>query len=218
MFRIHSPRLFGSLFAAGLLFAPGALAGDDQDDFHRAYYLEKEQGDLEAALALYRQVAHDDGAPQDLRQRARLAARACAEEIAASDFANLMPASTLLYVELNNPGDQLSTLLGLLGLLQGSQGSGNIAISPRLVSALLGVRGAAVGITEVDTRGGPPNAKGWSGGCRWRYEQGLLGESGGEPPRSARSGQVRTLSGAGGATRPHPKGGWTHTTAGDPDL
>jgi len=154
MFRIHSTRLFGSLLTAGLLLAPGALAGDNQDDFHRAYYLEKEQGDLEAALALYRQVAHDDGAPQDLRHRAMLAARACSEELAASDFARLMPASTLLYVELNNPGQQVSTLLGQLGLLQGSEGSGNIAISPRLVTALLGVRGAALGVTEVDPRSG----------------------------------------------------------------
>ena len=156
MFRIHAPRHFGSFALVGLLFVPGALAGDGQDDFHRAYYLEKEQGDLEAALALYRQVASDDGAPQDLRQRARLAARVCAEEIAASDFACLMPANTLLYVELNNPGDQVATLLGQLGLLQGSEGSGNVAISPRLVRALLGVRGAAVGITQIDPRGGPP--------------------------------------------------------------
>ncbi|MEE8467188.1 MAG: hypothetical protein V3T22_01955 [Planctomycetota bacterium] len=154
MFRTHSPRLFGTLALAGLLFAPSALAADGQDDFHRAYYLEKEQGDLEAALALYRQVAQGEGAPQDLRQRARLAARACAEEIAASDFARLMPADTLLYVELNNPGDQLSTLLAQLGLLQGSEGSGNIALSPRLVHALLGVRGAALGVTEFDPRDG----------------------------------------------------------------
>lgn len=157
MFRIDS-RLLGCLVAAApLILAPAALAGDAEDVFHEAYYLEHAEGDLEAAVQLYASVAADTSASEELRERAKACARGCAEEIAASDFARLCPEDTIFYAELNRPAEQLGRFLGQLGLLQGSEGSGAIAVSPRLVEGLLGCRGAAIAVTHVDPTGGPPN-------------------------------------------------------------
>jgi hypothetical protein len=144
--------LLTSLAAAQSAEAP-ASAGDS---FYRAYYLENEQGDLQGALELYESVAGDEGASAEVRAAAEERGRACKEELAASDLARLVPEDTIAYVELNEPGVQISRLLGQLGLLQGSDGSGAVAISPLLIDGLLGVRGAALAITHIDPTGGPP--------------------------------------------------------------
>lgn len=154
-FRI--PSSAASLVAAVLLLGPPALCRDAEESFLKAYYLEHERGNLEAAAELYRAVAEDSSAPKELRKKAETCAAACGEELAASDFASLVPEDTIVYCELNRPGDQLASLLGQLGLLQGSEGAGNVAVSPLLVKGLLGVRGAAVAITQIDPTGGPPN-------------------------------------------------------------
>jgi hypothetical protein len=66
-----------------------------------------------------------------------------------------MPPDTLVYAELKNPGDQLTTLLEQLGLLAGTgppagQEGQRVAISPALVKELLGIGGAAVAVTGFD--------------------------------------------------------------------
>ncbi len=158
MIHTRSLTLAGGLALLSMALVPAARAqSSDEGAFYKAYYLEHSQGDLEGALDLYKAVANDRDLPKSLRVQAKQRANACWEELASSDFARLVPEETILYVELNRPGDQLARLLDQLGLLTGSEGSGNVAISPLLVDGLLGLRGAAVAITHVDPTGGPPN-------------------------------------------------------------
>lgn len=153
-------RLAGRAAVLGLVLAPlaSAQSADTSSEatFHKAYYLECEKGDLEGALKIYKHLA-ENGSSKELRQAAKERGTAVWEELASSDFARLVPEDTIVYVEINNPGEQLSSLLGQLGLLQGSEGSGNVAISPRLIDGLLGVRGAAIALTHVDPTGGMPD-------------------------------------------------------------
>ena len=144
------------LAVLALFLCPTALAQSPDEDFFKAYYLQHEEGRLEAALELYQGIARSKKADAGLRKRAKLAAAAIAEDLAASDFARLMPEDTIFYLELNRPGEQIAQLadqLGLLGFVDGGRGFG---ISPRLLDGALGVRGAAVAITEIDPNGGPP--------------------------------------------------------------
>ncbi|MHC4079479.1 MAG: hypothetical protein ACYST0_13680, partial [Planctomycetota bacterium] len=145
---------------AALALALPATAQSAQDDFHKAYYLQHGKGDLQGALALYKRIAASRRAPRELRAKAEQQARNVAEEIASSDFARLVPADTICYVELNRPGEQIRNLLGQLGLLGGPGGTNGEAafgISPKLIDAVLGMRGAAVAVTEIDPQRGPTN-------------------------------------------------------------
>lgn len=148
-----SARLAFGLAVCAVSFAPPAAAQSPADDFHKAYYLEHEASDLKAALALYERVANDHAASEELRARAATMARAVAEELASADFARLVPADTIFYLEFNRPGEQLRSLLAQLGLLGGA--GERLGVSPALVEGLLGVRGAAIAITEIDPRNGP---------------------------------------------------------------
>lgn len=150
----------GSFLALTLLLpAPHAVAQKEavQDTFHRAYYLEHE-GDAAVALRLYEQVAADQGAPAALREEARRRVSALAEDARAADLAGLLPPETLLFVELNRPGEKLSLLLEQLGLLGKTGENGRpFGISPLLVQGLLGLRGAAVAVTSFDPSRGQPS-------------------------------------------------------------
>ncbi len=139
--------------------APSPRAQSPQDQLHRAYYLQHEQGDLTGALEVYREVAGSRGAPAEVRAKAAALARAAAEDLASGDLTRLMPPDAIAYLELNQPGEQLARLLGDLGLLRTANGEGaaRVAISPRLLRGMLGLRGAAVAITEIDPRRGPSN-------------------------------------------------------------
>lgn len=143
--------------AAALALALPATAQSAQDDFHKAYYLEREERDLKGALTLYKRVAESRRASADLRAKARKRARNITEEMASGDFARLVPAGTIWYLELNRPGGQVRKLLRQLGLLGDGRTNGGpkFGISPKLVDGLLGMRGAAVAVTEVDPRRGP---------------------------------------------------------------
>lgn len=133
-----------------------ASAESTQEKLHRAYFLEKTKNSCAEALPLYREVL----AAGDVESAAKLLARervaACQEELACADFARLMPPQTLIYAELNNPGDQLRSLLTQLGLTSTAEQSGapadtpRVAISPQLIDGLLGIRGAAIGLTGID--------------------------------------------------------------------
>ena len=145
----------GGLLLLGLVIAPAANAQSAEYQFYQAYYLETARGQVAAAAKIYEGVAADRQADAHLRAEAQRRAAACREEIATSDFAELVPPDVLAYVELNRPGEQLSRLLDMLGLL-GEDGSlatsdePRVAVSPALIKELLGVRGAAVAITGFD--------------------------------------------------------------------
>jgi hypothetical protein len=132
------------------------------EKFYRAYYLEREKADVGAAAKLYGEVAaaRDAGAEIQTAAKARLVI--CQEELASGDLARLMPPGPLAYIELNRPGERVRKLLDQLGLLaHGDQppvaGQNRLAISPVLVDAVLGMRGAAVAITGFDPQGQRPS-------------------------------------------------------------
>lgn len=155
MMQVIRVMAFGVALAALLAAGSSRAKGESPDEqFYRAYYLEQAQGDLAGASELYREVAGDRRAAAELKTRASVRLASCQEDLASSDFARLMPPDALLYVELNRPGEQLSTLLeqlGLMGAVSDADGKGlRVAISPALIHGLLGVRGVAAAITGID--------------------------------------------------------------------
>lgn len=134
-------------------FGVSAMAVEKGDGrFYRAYYAEHAEGDLEKAADLYAKVARDGHVDGSLRSKAEERLAALREELAAVDFARLMPPNTLVYAELTRPGDQLMKLLDQLGVLSDGSlppavGGRQVAISPVLIKETLGIRGAAVAIT-----------------------------------------------------------------------
>lgn len=132
-----------------------------QGKFYEGYYLERAEGDVAAAATRYEEVVSDRRANGAIRAKAEARLTACREELASADFASLMPETTIIYAELTNPGDQVMGLLRQLGLLaeEGelrTEPEQRVAISPGLIKAVLGIRGAAVAVTAIDpTRGEP---------------------------------------------------------------
>lgn len=151
--RRHSAQAVAGLAALTLSFSSSLIAQSPAADLHRAYYLQHEGGDLAAARELYEKVASDRRTPADVRKKANAMLRAATEELASADFARLVPADTIFYLECNRPGEQLRTLLDQLGLLGAD--AEQLGISPLLVEGVLGMRGVAVAITEIDPRSGP---------------------------------------------------------------
>jgi hypothetical protein len=155
--------------AAVFVHADVARADSPEATFYRAYYLEQEQGDIEAAAKLYDEVVNAEGVTEELKARAQARLARCQEAIAAEDFARLMPIGTLVYVEVNNPGDQVHRLAEMLGLMGPdvesqdpeaaalAQGK-HVAISPTLIRELLGIRGFAVAVTGFDPVSKMPSA------------------------------------------------------------
>ena len=153
-------RTIAASLAAGLLAATSAPAlaapQSGEEAYYRAYFLEHEEGDLEGALALYEKAAKKG--PKELRQRAARAAAAVTEDLIASDFARVMPPGAIVYAEITRPGERAEALLSQLGLLGSVEaGPERYRISPLLVRSLLGLRGAAVAVTEIDPQGGEPD-------------------------------------------------------------
>ncbi len=137
----------------GVSYSLGADPAEDK--FHRAFYLEQNEGDFDAAAGLYREIVADSAADKELKSRAKARLAGCREEIASRDLAKLMPESPLVYLELNRPGDRIRVLLEKAGLLADGKpnwppGSRGVAISPTLINEALGLGGAAVAITGFD--------------------------------------------------------------------
>ena len=151
------PRFRPSALAL-LLVTAGTAFSTPQDDpdpgFAKAYWHEA-QGLQEAALAGYRKVAR--GGQGAWAKRAELRAAAIQESLLGGDLARLVPAETVLYAELREPGQRIGVLLDQLGLTgEGIElGDRRLAISPLLVRELLGLRGAAVALTSVEATGMP---------------------------------------------------------------
>ena len=115
-------------------------------------------GDAQGARELYLDVAGDRDLSRKLREKARSFADALGEDLASSDFTRLVPRDTIFYAELSRPGEQLSMLLDQLGLLgKVGQTPGRFGVSPLLIDGLLGMRGAAVAVTEFDPERGQPS-------------------------------------------------------------
>jgi len=140
-----------------VLLAAASLAHADswEDKFYRAFYLETAQGDVAGAAELYRQISTAEQADAKLRAQAETRRQACQEELASADFTRLMPPDTLVYAELNRPGEKLLGLIEALGLLAPDEHptverQQRFAISPVLVNAFLDVRGVAVAMTGFD--------------------------------------------------------------------
>ncbi|MFQ5414747.1 MAG: hypothetical protein ACE5E6_09850 [Phycisphaerae bacterium] len=146
---------------AGFLNGAGAYGavvdGADGPDakFHKAYYLEREHDDCAGAAELYAAVVADRDVGAALKAKARTRLAACREELATPALARLMPPDALAYAELGRPGARLLSLLEQLGLAgdgvaEPEPGRRRLAISPALVKAVLGIKGAAVAITGFD--------------------------------------------------------------------
>lgn len=136
-----------------ILLPLGWVEDSAKTQYYKAYYLECEKGDFAAAAELYAEVAASGDTKLAERAGERLAS--CREEIACSDFAHIMPPNPWAYVEVNRPGGQLKRLLSQLGLMRGTgvslgDASRRLEISPELIDGLLGVRGAALAITNVN--------------------------------------------------------------------
>lgn len=131
------------------LALPGgaALAQSAQANFHKAYFLENEQGDVQGAAKLYENVVRDRKAGAELKDDARKRLAICQEEIAVADPVKLMPPETIGYLEINQPGERLSRLLEMLGLLGSENG---IGVSPILIKEVLGIKSIAVAVTGFD--------------------------------------------------------------------
>lgn len=131
-----------------------AFTQSAEDAYEHAYWLEHEGGQPAAALEAYLSVSAGDG---EWATRAKLRAAGLQERIASADLAALMPEDTIVYAELNRPGERIGTVLEQLGLTgEGIDlGDRRLAISPILVRELLGLRAAAVGLTSLDGGSAP---------------------------------------------------------------
>lgn len=155
-----TPVSFTRKVGSGLLLllavlAPTANAQSAEEKFHKAYYLENELGDWSAAAQLYSEVTADKRASAELKTQAQTRNQFCREEIICTDMSRLMPPAALAYIELGSPGDQLTQLLKMLGLLREDGGlvgasAQRFAVSPELIREILGLRGLAVAITGFD--------------------------------------------------------------------
>jgi hypothetical protein len=154
-----SLRSSGLALFACLASVPSLWAQDPESDFQRAYFLERERGELAEARTLYEKVAASAAAAPVLQGRARDRAAAIEEDLASQDFARLMPPGSILFAELARPAEALLDVLGELGLigsLQEAAAARGFAVRPELVRALAGIRGLAIALTRLPAGGGLP--------------------------------------------------------------
>ena len=143
-----------------------------ETEFHRGYFLEHEQGDLEAALQAYENALRDNSALPEVRHKIEERLKRIRQDLASSDLARLMPADSLAYIETDHPAENLQSLIRMLGLDSREQlvsesapapdqlaaKSGlpqDFRISPALVREVRKLHGAAAAITGLDQRGEP---------------------------------------------------------------
>lgn len=138
--------------------ADTARAESGRDKFYRAHYLDHVEGDFAAASKLYEAAVKDRKLDAQLKARAKTGLASCREALASGNLAALMPPDVLAYAELRRPGNQLKSLLDQLGLLGGVAGDGGtkIAVSPKLISELIGIRGLAVALTGINPQAQMP--------------------------------------------------------------
>jgi hypothetical protein len=151
-------------------FSSRTLAADEEA-FYKASYLQSEERDFAAAAKLFEEVAASDEAPREIRQAAKRRLAECREEVAAADLAGLMPADSILYVQVANVGEQAKTILESLGVVNENGATAqsadrlpiepglsipvDFAVSPALVREISKLGGFAGAITGFDERGVP---------------------------------------------------------------
>ncbi|MFT5290177.1 MAG: hypothetical protein ACI8QS_001405 [Planctomycetota bacterium] len=121
----------------------------------RAFWLEEHEGELAEAMEIYEEVASNRGFASKPRGEASRRVLALGQDLIAGDLAQLLPPEAIAYAELSEPGSSIAGLLEQLGLSGRVPETGEFGISPELVGALVGLRGAAVAITAMNDRGFP---------------------------------------------------------------
>ncbi len=151
--------------------ARSAFCQDAQSEFYKGYYLQNEMRDVEAAVQAYGQALELDASPE-IRQAIEKQTAILREDLATTDFASIMPANAMAYVELSRPAEHIESLLEIMGLTgaeENSHGNETISIklddgmilssdfqvSPALLRELKKIRGAAASISEIDEDGEP---------------------------------------------------------------
>lgn len=140
-----------------------------QSLFHQGYYLQHQQLDSAGALALYERALAAEPDAQTLKN-IRQQILAIKADIAASDFARLMPATSLAYLEVTDPARHLEKLLTILGIAGSSKSTvaettipldegfvlpSNFKIDPDVLNCFKSAKGLAVAVTQINPRGEP---------------------------------------------------------------
>lgn len=139
-------------------------------EFFRGYYLEHETENLEEAVKAYKR-AIELGANAKLRSAIDVEMARLQEELATADFAKLMPAEAIAYLEISNPATHVESVARLIGLTgktfiagddkitipieDGIAISSDFQISPALLREFKKIRGAAISITGLNEHGVP---------------------------------------------------------------
>jgi len=160
-----------TLLILSILASPLLAVPPNNPDLFKAYFLEHESRDFAAARKLY-QSALRSGSPEDKRA-ARAGADRCRDQLAAQNFATLMPPDATMYFELSRPGEIIEKLCGMLGLTTDDMQAilaqrpsaeakspfhipSQVAISPSLFEYFRGFGGAGVALTSFDPEQGAP--------------------------------------------------------------
>ncbi|MCG8405227.1 MAG: hypothetical protein MI923_08530 [Phycisphaerales bacterium] len=153
-------------FSFGLASDAVMAVAASESELYKAYYLEKERKEFAKAKEIYDKIKRA-GIQGDLGSAAKAGSARCRDHLAARNFARLMPEDTLVYVELNRPGEIIEKLADMLGLVgkpirevlaaRPSTESAaplhipsEITISPSLLDALGSFGGAALAVTDID--------------------------------------------------------------------
>ncbi len=171
---------FSAVTALSLIVSIGAAPlrsaaqSGNQPDLYKAYFLEKETKDYSAARKLYEKVIAAR-VNDEVAASAKAGADRCRDQVAAQNFAMLMPPDAMAYIEITRPGQIIEKLADMLGLTtkdmqkvlgnRPSKASSapfhipeQVVISPSIFEVLNGFGGAAVAITNFDPgHDGPPS-------------------------------------------------------------
>ncbi|MDG1874186.1 MAG: DUF3352 domain-containing protein [Mariniblastus sp.] len=134
-------------------------------EFYRGYYLQHESHNAKEAIEAYR-AAIKMGANEKLRSTIDQKIAGVQEELVTADFAQLMPANSIAYAEINQAGNHAENLFKLLGLTARQFSSSDekahlrldsdfsipsdFQIPSTLLCELKKIRGAAVAITAIE--------------------------------------------------------------------
>jgi hypothetical protein len=152
--------------------APDSPAGQTaRAEFEKGYYLQTHERSLADAAKAFEHVAADSAAPSALRTEATARLAQCREDLVSADFAHMMPPDALAYIEFTHPGQHLTRLLKILGLIQPPEADGlkargsslgnglffpdDFSVSPALVAELTKIGGVAAMLSGFDQHGQP---------------------------------------------------------------
>lgn len=141
-----------------------------ENAFFRGYYLQHETGDLKKAVDEYKKsIALDPASATRAAIDAEMAD--LQEQLVNSDFAQLMPANSLAFLEISKPGSHLEQIAKMIGLTGREFSAGykrtvlrldrnvvipsDFQISPSLLRELKKIRGAAFSVTDINPNGPP---------------------------------------------------------------